>query len=219
MNPELFLHLSFLFLVISSLMRTILPLRALAIASGIVAIVYSLEVGKFTIVIWEFLFTAVNLVQAGILLYNKSQARLMDDEVSRHQSLFGQLNKSDFQKLINAGNLVMADKGEMLARQGEPVIRIILITNGAASVEVNDKVIAYCRSGDFVGEMAFISGSPASASVRAIVPTKYLMWRIADLKKLLESEPDIKTTLLSVFNRNLIDKLLRGDMAEPKEIS
>ena len=209
---EILLHSSYLLIVAASLVRSILPLRILAIGSGITAVFFDLtlevpEQGEM--VLWEAAFTLVNIVQVGILVNERRQARRTDEEESLRQRMFGQLSVVEFHRMIKTATWVSTGPTEELTKQGHPVTRIVLITDGATSVEVDGKIIAYCKQGDFIGEMAFVSGNAASATVTTIAPTRYLMWRFVDLKRLLENHPDIRTALQSVFNRNLIEKLAR----------
>lgn len=214
MASEILLHISYLLLVGASLVRAILPLRVLAIASGFTAVVYDLGINQTSMVLWEAAFTVVNIVQVGILIYERKRARLTDEEESLRQRMFGQLSVVEFHRLIRTGTWVSTNEGELLTQQGHPVSRIVLITDGATAVDVDDKIIAYCRQGDFIGEMAFVSGNSATATVKTISPTRYLMWRFVDLKKLIEHHPEIRTALQTVFNRNLIDKLSRESSPE-----
>ncbi len=218
-NSELILHLSYLLLVGASLVRNILPLRVLAVGSGIAAVIYDLGINQLSMVLWEASFTVINLVQIGILIYERRRARLTPEEEALRLRLFAHLSVVDFHRLIRTGTWVSTTEGETLTVQGQPVSRIVLITDGATSVDVDGRVVAYCRQGDFIGEMAFVSGNMASATVRTIAATRYLMWRFTDLKQLLERHPDISTALQSVFNRNLIEKLSREAMTKSDPVT
>lgn len=209
LETQWLVHLSYLLLVGASLVRAILLLRILAVGSGFFAIIYDYSISEYGMVAWEASFTLINAVQIGILIYEKQRARLTTEEETLRQRMFPHLSVVDFHRLIHMGTWVSTNEGEVLTRQGHPVARIILVTDGATAVDVDGRTVAYCREGDFVGEMAFVSGKPASATVTTISATRYLMWRFSDLKALIEKYPDIRTALQSVFNRNLIDKLAR----------
>ena len=209
MIPEVILHLSYVLLVGASMVRNIMALRILAACSGYAAVAYDLKIDEPWMVAWEAAFALINSAQVGILIYEKRKARLTPEEEALRLRLFGQLSVVEFHRMIRTGTLVTTTDGQTLTVQGEPVSRIVLITDGASSVDVDGRIVAYCRQGDFVGEMAFVSGNPATATVRTIAATRYLMWRFSDLKQLLSKHPEISTSLQSVFNRNLIEKLSR----------
>jgi len=206
---EIILHLSNLLMVVAFLVRSILPLRLLAIAGGLTGIIYDWHIGEMGMVAWEGLFTLVNVVQGGVLIYEKQRAKLTAEEKILHQTQFSKLNVVDFYRLIRIGKWVTSGAGDILTIQGKPVEKIMLLTDGASSVEIDGRIAAYCKQGDFVGEMAFVSGNPASATVQTVVPSRYLMWNFNDLKHLLKKYPELTSALQGVFTSNLVDKLLR----------
>ena len=215
MNSELILHLSYLLLVVASIVRSIMILRIMAIASGITAVIYDAGIGQYSMVAWEAAFTIVNAVQVAILIYEQRMAHLTEEEAELRKRMFEYLSVVDFHRLIHTGTWVSTQDGEVLTVQGQPVARIVLITDGATKVDIDGKIVAYCNQGDFIGEMAFVSGNPASATVSTIAPTRYLMWTFTDLKTLISKYPDIRTALQSVFTQNLIEKLSRDSSEAP----
>jgi hypothetical protein len=202
-------HLGYILLIGMSLVRHFFLLRMLAIASGVASIAYGLLINSRPDVLWETIFTVINIVQAIILVRENRQVSFTPEELELHKRMFPQLPRIEFYKLLRKGEWLAVPTGEELTKQGHEVVRIVLITDGTAEVQIDGKVVAYCRQGDFVGEMAFVSGNPASATVQTISPVRYLMWRFEDLRALLEQQADIRTAMQTVFNRNLIDKLAR----------
>jgi predicted Rdx family selenoprotein len=219
LESTIILHLSYLLLVAASLIRSILWLRLLAVASGITAVIYDMGIHEYSMVAWEGTFALVNIVQIGILIYERRRAQLTPEEDALRKRMFDQLSVVDFHRLIRTGTWVSTGEGEILTQQGQPVARIVLVTDGATEVRVDGQIVAYCRQGDFIGEMAFVSGNNASATVVTIAPTRYLMWRFTDLRTLIQKYPDIRTALQSVFNQNLIEKLSRDSSDQPAVVN
>ncbi len=196
-------------LVGGSLVRTILPLRIMIIVSTIAGFFSGWITGYNSMVMWEAGFFLVNVIQVVILVRERRSVRLSQEERDLQKRKFAALTLVDFYRLVRRGTWVTAQNGENLTTQGSPVVRILIICEGAAQVEIDGTTVAYCRNGDFVGEMAFVSGNPASATVTTVTVTRYLMWRFEDLRELLEKHPDIKSALQTVFSKNLIEKLSR----------
>jgi len=144
-STDIFLHVSYILLVGASLVRNILPLRVLAIASGCFSIVYDVLMGLEGAILWEATFTLVNVVQVGIIINEKRKAQITGEEESLRQRMFGQLSVVDFHRMIRTGTWLSTVTGETLTTQGQPVSRIVLITDGAARVEIDATVAAYCR--------------------------------------------------------------------------
>lgn len=206
---DVLLTASYVLLILASLSRKIVPLRSLAIGSGVLAAGYGLAISELSLWIWEGIFALTNAVQLTMLILEQRRARLTTEEESLRRSMFNQLTVVEFHRLLRTGTWVSIEERQVLTTQGMPVVRIVLVTDGAAEVDVDGQIVAYCRRGDFIGEMAFVSGNPASATVTSVGPMRYLMWRFDDLRLLLERQPEVRSALQSVFNRNLIDKLGR----------
>jgi CRP-like cAMP-binding protein len=212
--PDLLLHISYLLLVLGSLVRTILPLRIMIIVSSVAGLISGYLTGYGSMVLWEAGFLLVNSIQVAIIVRERNAVHLTSEEKDLHARKFASLSPVDFHRLVRRGTWISAQPGEALTTQGMPVVRILLIGEGAAQVEIDGTVAAYCTAGDFVGEMAFVSGNPASATVTTMTETRYLMWRFEELRTLLEKHPEIRSALQTVFSKNLIEKLAR-DIQDP----
>src|SRR6185436_11223233 len=117
-------------------------------------------------VFWESIFTLINAFQAVILIRERQNVRLTNEETSLQAAVFPNLSKLDFCRLIRAGTWRSDPAGVDYTSHGTPVHRIVLMSDGVANVIVDGATVAYCRRGDFVGELAFLSGSRATATVR-----------------------------------------------------
>ncbi len=84
---------------------------------------------------------------------------------------------------------------------------MMLIYNGIAGVEAGGRKITELKDGDFIGEISFIKGGVATATVRATEPTKYLIWSKANLKQLLKSNPSMSFALQKVISTDVVEKL------------
>ena len=95
----------------------------------------------------------------------------------------------------------------MLLTEDMPVPELMFVSQGSARIEKGGQLVADCNRGDFIGEMSFISGAPATATAIAAEPLRYLGFERAALDKALRAEPVLRFALQASFNRNLIAKL------------
>ena len=63
------------------------------------------------------------------------------------------------------------------------------------------------RNGALIGEMSFIQGGDASATVTATVPCRYVFWPEETLRGLLWRNPNIDVAMKHVFSLDLMRKL------------
>jgi CRP-like cAMP-binding protein len=80
---------------------------------------------------------------------------------------------------------------------------LLLIYNGRVEILVNDNKVNELRDGQFIGEMSFLTNHPASAAVKAILPTKYIAWKQKDLKDLKGRNPAIVFSLQSAMGMQM----------------
>ena len=75
------------------------------------------------------------------------------------------------------------------------------------------------KDGNLIGEVSFINEGPATATVRAMEPTRYLSWSKQDLRGLLMRNPTMKFAMDTVFSKELSRKLARqnvSSLADPE---
>ena len=87
---------------------------------------------------------------------------------------------------------------------------MVLIYNGEVEVELPNGQRPRLKDGAFIGEMSFIRGGNATATVSASAASRVLSWNKADLKALLGRNPAMRSTMQTVFSEDLTNKLM-GD--------
>ena len=84
--------------------------------------------------------------------------------------------------------------------------RLILIAEGEAVVLLGGGIVARLHSGDFVGEIAFLTEEQATASVVVVRDLRCVVWASADLKKTLKRHPSLLNTLHAAIGRDMAGK-------------
>ena len=98
--------------------------------------------------------------------------------------LFSGLSGRDLDLIVRQTDVVKADAGKVLTRQGALGEEFLLIVDGSARVERDAKPIARLDAGDFFGEMSLIDGKPRSASVIAETPITLLA--VEEMRELVQ---------------------------------
>jgi hypothetical protein len=208
----LFGHFTYLLLIISMLMRKMAWLRALAIASGLAKIVYR---GFFVIdpvsVVWEVAFVAVNIGQLLILWYYERQHAFEEHQQHFVSSMPAGIERHSIKRLLELSTTRELEPGTLLTTEGQPVPELIFVSRGVALVEKEGVAVAACGPGDYVGEMSFLTGRPASATARAFKPMTVVVFDQEKLKAAIDSDPGIRRAMESSLNLNLVGKLMRSN--------
>jgi CRP-like cAMP-binding protein len=75
-------------------------------------------------------------------------------------------------------------------------------------VETDGKEVAKLKDGNFIGEVTFITGGQATATVRALMPTRYIAWPKEAVTKLLNRNPSMRFAMQAMLSTDLTKKLM-----------
>lgn len=190
--------------------RDVLVLRTLAIVVGSIAIGYNffgLPEPNWILVASMSVVVIVNAVRIAHLLWEKRDVTFTKDEQELFETLFRAFSPVEFMKLMRVGAWQTAQAGRILAREGENLDELLLIGHGEVVIERGGEEIARANDGAIIGEMSFLQGGTASATVRTNAPTSYVVWPADSLRKLLRRNPTIDVAMRSVLSMDLIHKL------------
>jgi hypothetical protein len=203
-------HLSFGLTALSFLMRDILLLRILSIVSGVLGIGYNFflpEGPLWLVIFWLFVFLLINLARIVMLYLERRGVSFTDEERELYQTLFRNFAPVEFMKVMRLAHWRDSTEGELLATENSPLDELKLIFNGEVAVERQGHEIARAKDGTFIGEMSYIRGGDATATVRTVRPTRYLSWPQDELRKLLKRNPTMDVAMGTVFHMDLTQKL------------
>lgn len=202
-------HLSYVLIAVSYYLTNIYWLRVTAVFGLALEIVYfSLSGGDMSAgIVWGIFFIAINLYQIYWLADERRKLRRVQDAHLLRQGVFAGFSDGQLARLVTSGAWRQLDPGTILTHEGKEVTELVLICDGQAIVDVNGAIVASLRNGAFVGEMAFVSGKPASATVIVEQPTKAFVFDMARLRKLVESDELVAVAIHRVVGRDLASKL------------
>lgn len=84
--------------------------------------------------------------------------------------IFSELSKRELKSVARLMTELELKDGATLTKQGEPGREFMIISAGTAKVEIDGVTVAHLGPGDFLGELAVISGTPRTATVTATSP-------------------------------------------------
>jgi xanthosine utilization system XapX-like protein len=195
-------NLSFALAALGFLARDMLWLRLLSIGSGLFGLVYNslVPAGPLWLVLgWLALFLAINLVQVFTLLRERRPVMLADEEAELHHSVFPHLSLVEFRKLMREARWITLEPGTTVAEQGQPAQAVQVIVQGAVRASRGAHRVADLRDGDMIGELAFASGRPFSATLVTQARTRLVSWPIAGLRSLFARNPLLALAFQNAF--------------------
>jgi CRP-like cAMP-binding protein len=205
---------SYVLLVVSMMMTRMLMLRIVAIGSGVSGAGYAyFWLNDPVCTVWETVFTAVNVVQIAMITYRNMLARFNEDERVFYTQLVSELEPHQVRRLLRRGLWRDGEAGTRLICQGEVVPNLIFLKKGRTDVLVDGRRVGSCNAGSLIGEISIRSGVPATATVVATEPIRYLSLDRKGLHTIMKADPEIERAIDRVCQQSLEFKLIRMNNA------
>jgi hypothetical protein len=202
-------HISYVLIALSYWMTNIYWLRVTAVIGLVFEVAYFGLVSSalYTGIGWDCVFIAINLFHLIRLTRERLRMRLAAGDRDLLRTLFDGLDDAQIGMLLSSASWHEAKVGEQLTVEGSPVVALMLIAAGQVSVAVGDTVVARVGPNSFVGEMAFLTGGNASATVTVTQPTRVMRIEHSRLKTLLVVDNQIASVLHRLLGADLAQKL------------
>ena len=199
-------NLAFILVACSFMVKDILWLRLLSVTASLFSIAYNANVAASALwvpIYWNLFFISLNFFHITKIIFGNRKLKLSDIELELYKIAFSELNLMEFSKLIQLGSWRDAEPGVVLIQENQVMDELLLIYNGRVEILVNDNKVNELRDGQFIGEMSFLTNHSASATVKTILPTKYIAWKQKDLKDLKGRNPAIVFSLQSAMGMQM----------------
>jgi len=211
-------NVSYVLIAFSYLVTNMLWLRVLAIVGLVAESVYFYVAGSGSLWVaigWSAVFLAINAVQLVRLLRERRATHLQADERVLKNGVFAPLSLAAFRRLMKAGRWAAVAEGTVLTVQRAPVASLHVLAQGQARVDVDGKAVARVHPGGIVGEMSFLSGAPASATVTVTQAARVFQIDSATLHALLAGDDELQAQFHRALGAELAGKVLalRGAQA------
>lgn len=202
-------HVSYVIIAISYWLTNIYWLRVTAVIGLCFEVAYFVlqSDALYTGIAWDCVFIAINLFHLAHLTHQRLKLRAVEGDRDLLRLMFEGLDDAQIGMLLNSSSWQHFAIGEHLTVQGEPVPALMLIAAGQASIVVSNHLIAHSGPGTFIGEMAFLTGAMASATVTATQPMRVLRIELTRLKTLLVIDHQIAAVLHRLLGADLAQKL------------
>jgi CRP-like cAMP-binding protein len=124
-------------------------------------------------------------------------------ELLKKVPLFSHCNKKQLASIASLADLISVPAGTQLITEGRPGLEFMVIVEGAGEVRRKGRKIDTLGPGDFIGEMALISGGPRNATVKTTTDTSLLVVTKRQFWTLIEQAPELQTGLLKALGARL----------------
>ena len=157
--------------------------------------------GLFSGILMAMLLLAYDLPRPKLFL------RLPETERELLRSIFTGLDDAQIARLLVAGRFNDIAKGTTLAEENKPLDKLFFICAGNVNVTVAGRKVAHLEKGNFVGEIAFLTERPATATVVADDNVRALVFERAELNRFFRSELEVAGLIYQLLGRVLAHKI------------
>lgn len=187
--------------------RDELKLRLLMLVGGILYVLYFYlpsDGPHWSSVITNALLVTVNFSVILIVLYERTMIGITGETADVFRR-FPLLKPGQFRRLYRAGKMMRSD-GSVLLERGEHPDTLYYVLDGEGFVSKGDSEISIGND-VFLGEVAYLTGAPASATVRLSEGTRYIAWRHDALQRMIDERRDMQLAVVALLNLDMARKV------------
>jgi hypothetical protein len=204
-------HLAAIFTMVCYLFRDQIKLRIFAVLGDAVLSAYyflAFPVPLWNALTWSIANVAINLVMILVLLREHRMSLLSDNEMMLFRCL-DTLTPGQFRKLLKLASFHDNEAPATLTQQGEKPDKLYYVLDGKVKIGKDDRSLE-AEPKTFIGEVAFLRGRPASATVTTAEKSLYVSWNTGDLHSLLRRNEELKNAFRRLLSDDMADKVARA---------
>jgi len=151
-------------------------------------------------------------------------ASAIDAEFLQSSELFQNQPRSVVETIVSRGQLVAFGSGQIIFNQGDPGDRLYIVKEGVVEIIATPKdgseprTVAYLGRGEVIGELALLTGSARSATVRAPERAELFTVEAPVFLDLLGTLPSFARNLCVVLARRLEITTLNAPASPSKQL-
>lgn len=202
-------HLSYVLIAISYWLTDMFWLRVVAVVGLTLEILYFwLSGGDLrTGIGWDLIFISINLYQIYRLVKDRLSLRLPEPDRELLRSVLTGLDDSQIARLLVAGDFCDIADGTTLAEEDQALEKIFFICSGRVRIMIAGRQVSHLERGNFVGEVAFLTERPATATVIAEGDVRALAFEKSKLSQFFHNEAEVAGLIYQLLGRELAHKI------------
>jgi len=144
-------------------------------------------------------------------VFNIGISSVMEAQEKKQAEMTVFLSNQDWELLLEKAETRLYQPGDVILQMGEQSQALYLINKGQVQVEQRSgRVLAYHGSGAVFGEVSFLQGREASASVIAVDNVEVHIMHLMHVNSLLNSVPGLATRFYQTLAVTLAQRLQKA---------
>ena len=127
-------------------------------------------------------------------------------ELLRRVPLFERCSQRELAQIAALADELHLPKARSLTREGAGGFEFFVLVEGEAEVVRKGRVVNELGPGDFIGEIALVSGKPRTATVQTRGPARILVLTASAFRTLMRDVPSIQDKVLAAITARIPDE-------------
>jgi CRP-like cAMP-binding protein len=120
-------------------------------------------------------------------------------ELLKRVPLFAGCSKRELGEIASVADELDLPSARDLTKEGSSGREFVVLVEGEADVLRKGRLVAGLGPGDFVGEIALVTGGPRTATVRTRGPARVLVLTASGFRTLMRDVPSIQAKVLTAL--------------------
>lgn len=210
-DTEVLVTLAVLSYVLGFVFKSQIILRLLVLGGTLFYIAYYYyhpEAPLWAAIYGSFLILGANLIGLGRLMYSRLAIGIPADQWPIFKALEG-LEPGEFRQLMRLGSMKFAEDKTTLTAESVEVDSLYFAISGDLNGDKGGHQFKM-YAGEFIGEVSFMLGGEATATVSIEKGGFYYEWRKDKLRKVLENQPRLSQAFEALIGRDMAKKVATG---------
>jgi len=191
--------------------RDQLKLRAVLLVSITLDFVYHLSKAPgpaWQEVFWNVVTFAITLKVLAQIVLDRTHLGLGAEDEELFAAL-GSLTPGEYRELVKVATWKTAEEPTVLATEGSDLHTLFYVLRGEITIDKAERSFIVCPK-TFIGEVAFLHRTPASATVVVGPGARYLEWPVAVLQRKIGSRHSLNSSVIRLIGLDMALKIARS---------
>ena len=207
LDNHVLMHAAAMISVAALALRDQLRLRAVLLISILLSAAYNdLKTPPgYQEIIWNAVTFAINIKVIVQILMDRTHIGMSDEENELFNA-FEALTPGEFRAIVKLASWQTADDDQCITVEGQKPDALFYVLRGVIDIQKAGRCFSV-KPRSFIGEIAFLHDTPASATVRLKPGARYLRWPVASLRESLQKRQPLKQAMIRLISFDMATKI------------
>ena len=210
LDPHVLMHAAAIISVAALALRDQLRLRAVLLISILLSAAYNdLKTPPgYQEMMWNAVTLAINIKVIIQILMDRTHIGLSDEENELFDA-FEALTPGEFRAILKLASWQTAEEEQWITFEGKKPEALFYVLRGMIDIQKAGRCFSV-KPRSFIGEIAFLHDTPASATVRLKPGARYVQWPVGALRETLQKRQPLKQAMIRLISFDMASKIAAG---------